>query len=113
MPLELIKNIESVLDDVRSLEHPELKRKIFFVSCENDDCGFTVKFEHLNEAFFFCKGCKFGINPSSEDLMSGKKYICDKCKKEMERYDLYEEDNVCPICNDMLEVCFKFSKSEN
>jgi len=107
MPDEIIKSIEQVLEDLRNCEIQEPKRKILFIECENEDCGFGVKFEHQNETFFFCKDCRLGINPPNEQV-NNYNHICNNCKKNMEKYDLYDEDNVCPICNDMLSVCFTY-----
>ena len=83
-----------------------LKRKMHFVEC--NDCGFAVVFNYPNETFFFCKEHKFGVNVPNEDLDIS--HICKGCMKEMERYDLYDEDNVCPICNDIMDMCYQFVK---
>jgi hypothetical protein len=84
----------------------KLKRKMFFINC--DSCDFTVKFEHPNETFFFCKEHRFGVNVPDEDI--NLRHICKRCNKQMERYDLYEEDNVCPLCNGMFDMCYQFIK---
>jgi hypothetical protein len=106
----IIEAIESVLKDLKALDQPEPKRKILFIECENEKCGFGVEFKHENETFFFCKDCKFGVNVSSDQL-DDLNHMCGSCKKKMERYDLYDEDNVCPICNDMIGVCFEYKKT--
>jgi hypothetical protein len=51
---------------------------------------------------------KFGVNVPNEDIDIS--HICKGCMKEMERYDLYDEDNVCPICNDIMDMCYQFEK---
>jgi len=79
-------------------------RKILFIEC--DDCGFAVEFNNLNEVFYYCKEHEFGVNVPNEKLKI--KHFCNDCRKEMESYELYEEDNVCPICNSMLNVAYRF-----
>jgi len=86
-----------------------LKRKMHFVECEI--CEFAVGFDYPNETFFFCKEHKFGVNVSNADL--GRAHICKACGKQMERYDLDIEDNVCPICYGMLAMCYNFAKASN
>lgn len=109
VPTGIIKAIELALEDIRTFDSPKSTRKILFVECESENCGFGVKFNHENETFFFCKDCKFGINPPGAQL-SNFDHICGGCKKNMEKYDLYDEDNVCPICNnDMLALCYTYN----
>jgi len=79
-------------------------RKIILVECE--DCDFAVGFEYPNEIFYFCKEHKFGVNVPNEDL--GIRHYCNACKKEMEKYELYDEDNTCPICNSYLAQMYRF-----
>ena len=105
MPKEITKAIEALLEAIKTLDTPKLTRKILFVECENDGCGFGVEFKHLNETFFFCKDCKSGVNTPNEQLKNFD-HICGGCKNLMEKYELNDEDNVCPICNDMLSVCY-------
>lgn len=77
-----------------------------FVECEI--CEFAVSFDHPNETFFFCREHKFGVNVSNADL--NRAHICKACGKQMERYNLALEDNVCPICYGMLAMCYNFPK---
>ena len=81
-------------------------RKILFVECENEACGFGVEFTYLNEVYFLCKQCKSGVNVPNNQLENFD-HICGGCTHLMEKYKLYEEDNVCPICHDMLSVGYK------
>ncbi len=91
-----------------------IKRKMLFVEC--DSCGFGVEFNYGNETFFFCKEHKFGVNVENLSI----RQICGPCSRDperqgmadMERYDLYEEDNLCPICgNDVLALGYNYPKN--
>lgn len=108
IPKEITKAIENSLEAIKTFDAPKLVRKILFVECESENCGFGVEFKNRNETFFFCKNCKFGVNPPDAQL-SNFDHICGGCKKNMEKYDLYDEDNVCPICHDMLALCYTYN----
>ena len=76
--------------------------RVALVEC--DGCGFAVAFEHPNRTFFFCKKHAFGVNVPTERLNTLQ--MCRPCNEAMERYDLYVEDNVCPICHSSLSVVY-------
>lgn len=105
IPEEITKEIETLLESIKAFDPVKSTRKILFVECDNEDCGFGVEFEHPNEVFFFCKKCKSGTNVPNEQL-NNFDHICGCCRELMEKYELYDEDNVCPICNHMLSVCY-------
>lgn len=89
---------------VSSMKEPELylnaeqqeKRRIVFVNCEDDTCGFVVEFKHPNCTFFFCKEHGTGINIDLSNV-SDAGVVCELHGK-MERYDVVKDDNVCPRC---------------
>ena len=85
------------MDDLNKQVH-----NVAFVACE--ECKFTVEFSHDNKTFVYCKKDKIGANLSSDDL--NKKFHCNRCWSILEIYNLSEEDNVCPICNSYLSVCY-------
>lgn len=72
------------------------KRRIVFVNCEDETCGFIVEFKHPNCTFFFCKEHGTGINIDLSTV-SDAGVVCELHGK-MERYDLLKDDNVCPRC---------------
>lgn len=77
-------------------EEEQKTRRIVFVHCEDETCGFLVEFKHPNSSFFFCEEHGTGINLDLETVpRAGVK--CELHGK-MERYDLMKDDNVCPRC---------------
>ncbi len=71
-------------------------RRIVFVQCQDENCGFLVEFKHHNCAFFFCKEHSMGFNIDLSTVSSAGV----ECKQHgnMERYDVLESDNICPKC---------------
>ncbi len=77
--------------------------KVAYVECEGA-CGFGVVFDHDVRSFFFCSEHKFGVTVPIEDT---RDQICRPCGAKMGKYELYDEDNLCPICrNATLAVCY-------
>ncbi len=74
------------------------------VSVDCDSCGLSAGFEHDNRTFFYCVEHKFGVNISSGQF--AKQQMCRPCDKPLQRYDLVDEDNVCPICQGTLSVTY-------
>jgi len=79
-------------------------RRIAFVHCEDEDkCGFLFEFTYPNCTFYFCKEHKKGYGADLNTL-TGAGMDCEQHGK-MERYDILQEDNVCPSCEkDMLAI---------
>jgi hypothetical protein len=75
--------------------------KIVYVACET--CDFTVIFASDKRTFFFCKKDKIGLNFPTD---TKEVYSCFECNQQLERYDLADEDNTCPICNSFLSVMY-------
>lgn len=76
--------------------------KVALIECES--CGFAVAFEHPNRTFFFCRRHAFGVNVPTAKLDIVQ--MCRPCSEAMERYELYDEDNICPMCNSFLSVVY-------
>lgn len=72
-------------------------RQILFAHCEDEQCGFGVKFNHPNSTFFFCKEHGMGFNLDLNAVPAAGV----ECKQhsKMDRYDLLKGDNICPYCN--------------
>lgn len=76
--------------------------RVIFAECQG--CGFVVGFEHPNKTFFYCPMHRFGVNvPSDQQSVT---QMCRPCDVPMKRYDLYEEDNVCPLCGTIMDVAY-------
>lgn len=71
-------------------------RRIAFVHCEDEACGFLVEFKHPNCTFFICKEHKGVVNADLNGVPAAG--ISCELHGPMERYDLFKEDNVCPVC---------------
>lgn len=74
------------------------------VSVECNKCNFAVGFEYPNTTFFYCPKHKFGVNVASEQFATPQ--LCRPCNTPMQRYDLDDEDNVCPICSNIMDVTY-------
>lgn len=86
------------------------QRKIVFVHCEDEGCGFLVEFRHPNSTFFFCKEHGTGINLDLSAITAAEV----KCELhgQMERYDIVKNDNVCPRCQKGLLAILSTGASE-
>jgi predicted nucleic acid binding AN1-type Zn finger protein len=85
--------------DSKDLEH----RRIAFIHCEDEKCGFLVEFKYPNCTFYFCKQHRAGFNLDL-NTVSEAGVVCE-VHGTMERYDLLADDNVCPACgNAMLAI---------
>lgn len=80
--------------------------RVLFIECPNDLCGFGLKFTSPNKTFFYCKRDRVGINVPDADVKMD--HYCKTCDGKMERYNMYESDNLCPICEKTcLEVAYQ------
>lgn len=71
-------------------------RRISFAHCEDEACGFIVEFKYPNCTFFICKEHKGVINADLNGVPAAG--ISCELHGPMERYDIFKEDNVCPVC---------------
>lgn len=100
----ILAELQDALSKTQALFEIDVYRdmKVAFVECDN--CELAVKFEYENRTFFYCPTHKFGVNVPSEKMTNVQ--MCQPCDKPMARYDLYSEDNVCPLCQHMLSVAY-------
>lgn len=85
-------------------------KRIAFIECEGG-CDFGVEFKHPNNVFFYCTRHSFGVNVPDSEL--SRDQICRPCGTKMERYDLEDEDNICPICErNVLSICYTDENEE-
>jgi len=77
-------------------QEEQRKRRIAFLHCEDDTCGFLLEFSYPNCTFFFCKEDRKAV---SVDLNAvGATGLGCSQHGKMERYDVLKEDNICPSC---------------
>lgn len=71
-------------------------RRIAFLHCEDESCGFLLEFQYPNSTFYYCKGHGNAINLDLNGVPN-EGLVCELHGK-MERYDVVKDDNICPRC---------------